>query len=187
MAAITSEDELAARRVHRLRLARSNVAWLVVAFVAAATLAAIDVRPAAASDSDVRSRFVAGFLIVLRADDDVRACYGCDDALSAVQRKALLWINAMSTSAPTTVRGRRARLSGASAFQHWAHAAYDLNVGGSSGAYSAEATAAIRYAWAAVQSVGLTRAWFNVAMYAHGCSRWWVALANPLVVQPCDL
>jgi hypothetical protein len=69
-----------------------------------------------------------------------------------VQRKALLWINAMSSSAPSTNRGIRARLSGGLAFWHWSRAAYQWNLGSSDDEYSSEATEAIRYAWAALKA-----------------------------------
>jgi hypothetical protein len=130
---------------------------LVFVAVLASAFAAAQARPASASDADVRARFVAGFLIVLRADDDVRACHGCDAALAVVQRKALLWINAMSSSAPSTNRGIRARLSGGLAFWHWSRAAYQWNLGSSDDEYSSEATEAIRYAWAALKASASTR------------------------------
>lgn len=157
-------------------------AFLVV-LVASATLAASS--PASAHDGHVRQRFWAGLVLVSWADEDLRACYGCSDALADVQEKALFWSAALGrlTSHPTTSKGRVARRSGALGLLYYGQAGFALSRGDETG-YDFYASLAVRKAWTAARLIGIGRGTFHALMVLRGCPLWQASLYG--LAAPCD-
>lgn len=135
-------------------------------------------------DADARKTYGLYLLLALRYDERVRDCYGCELEARSAWRRSLIASSAVSALKrhPLSPRARTAVPIGAYALEAFGTAARSLMRGDEAG-YEGWTLEAVRFAWPAAQSLGLTRAWFGAVMSSHGCTRWAAALVRD--VPPC--
>lgn len=136
-------------------------------------------------DADARRTFGLYLILVVRADDELRACYGCPAAARSVRIRATAAVTALTalTSHSLTTRGSRGLLRAEFAMRTYREAAASF-VDGYPDHYDQWMIRAIRYASPAAEMLGLGRAWFHTLMANHGCRQWARSLVRN--VAPCD-